>query len=165
MPPNTTAKGIFDKLAEVHYDASTLNKQQTLTRFYSYKTGVKQSPVQAFTEIQDLARSLNDMGIKMEEIAVVIEIVTSLPEGKYQAFKAAWDSVEKNSQTMSRLLARLKKLELGEKTDGDAEPEVVRAFHSKKAFPKNLRRGVHFAYTCLRRYKMWRLACRNAYMC
>ena len=30
---------------------------------------------------------------------------------------------------------------------------------------KNLRRGVHFAYTCLRRYKMWRLACRNAYIC
>jgi len=26
---------------------------------------------------------------------------------------------------------------------------------------KNLRRGVHVAYTCLRRYKMWRLADRN----
>jgi len=31
--------------------------------------------------------------------------------------------------------------------------------------PKNLRRGVHFAYTRLRRYKMWRLADRNVHTC
>ena len=39
-------------------------------------SGVKQSPVGAFTEIQDPARRLNEMRIKMERIAIVSQIVT-----------------------------------------------------------------------------------------
>lgn len=126
----TTSKQIFDKLSEIHSDTSELNKQQTLTRFYSYKTGPNQSPIQAYTEIQDLARSLNEMGVKTEEMAVVTKIVSSLPDDKYQAFKAAWDSVDEKSQTMSRLLARLKKMELTVKSATEVESDISKAFHS-----------------------------------
>ena len=126
-----SAKEVFDKLTEIHSDTSALNKQQTLTRFYKYKCGVNQSPVNAYTEIQDLARILNDMGVPVDDLAVVTKIVSSLPEEKYQAFKAAWDSVDEASQSMSRLLSRLKKLELTTKSSHEDEAELSRAYHSK----------------------------------
>lgn len=59
----TTAHEMWEKLKAINSDSSTLNKQHTLSKFYNYKINGNQSAVEAFVEIEDLSRSLNEMGI------------------------------------------------------------------------------------------------------
>jgi len=106
------AKEIWNKLESIHSDGSNLNKQHTLSKFFNYKVKNDFSVVEAYCEIEDLARSLNEMGIKMEEPTVVTKIVSSLPDERFHAFKKAWDSVAEDTQTMQNLLGRLRKEEL-----------------------------------------------------
>jgi len=89
-----TAKEMWDKLSSLHDDSSNLNKQNTLTKFLTYRIRPEDSIVKAYTEIEDLSRSLGEMGIPVTEPMVVTKIVSSLPDD-YQGFKQAWDIVDK----------------------------------------------------------------------
>jgi hypothetical protein len=131
----TTSKEMWDKLQGIHSDGSSLNKQHTLSKFFNYRISSAQSVVDAFSEVEDLARSLNEMGIKMEETTVVTKIVSSLPDEKFHAFKKAWDSVPEASQTMPALLGRLRKEELEftqqqAARDSETSHQKASAFHS-----------------------------------
>jgi hypothetical protein len=108
----STSKGVWDKLKQINSDASNLNRQHTLSKFFNYKIGPNQSVVDAYVEIEDLARSLNEMGTPMDPAAVVTKIVSALPDSQFNAFKKAWDSVPELEQTLDRLLSRLRKEEL-----------------------------------------------------
>jgi hypothetical protein len=46
-----------------------------------------------YTEIEQLRRSLQEMGVIIDEATAVTKIVSALPDGKYHSFKKAWDSV------------------------------------------------------------------------
>ncbi|CAG7824436.1 unnamed protein product, partial [Allacma fusca] len=106
-----------------------------MARFYNYKIAKSQSLVQAYVEIEDLARSLEAMGIPMGELSIVTKIVESLPEEKYQSFKDAWDSVDHQAQTMSNLLARLKKLELSRpNAPAEEDQQITKAFQSRSNY-------------------------------
>ena len=132
---STTAKEMFDKLEELNSDSSTLNKQRTLTSFFNYKVKTTTSIVTAFLEMEQLARSLNEMGVMMDETTVITKIVSSLPDAKYEAFKKAWDSVPDDKQSMRMLLARLKKEELEQQkvTEDDGKTsEKTTAFSSQQ---------------------------------
>jgi hypothetical protein len=128
------------KLTAIHSDASSLNKQHTLSKFFNYKIKNEDSVVEAYNEIKELARCLNEMGIKMDDTTVVTKIVSSLPNEKYHAFKKAWDSVPDASQTMPTLMGRLRKEELEAKEatnqhEAEAVHQRVTAFaaNSKKS--------------------------------
>jgi len=110
---------IWKKLESIHSDVSSLNKQHTLAKFFNFKIGNNKPIIEAYSEIEELARCLNEMGIKMDETAVVTKIVSSLPDDKFHAFKKAWDSVAETSQTMPMLLGRLRKEELESKQNED----------------------------------------------
>jgi hypothetical protein len=128
----STAKELWDKLAAIHSDASSLNKQNTLSKFFNFKTKNEDSVVEAFTEIEELSRCLNEMGVPMGETMVVTKIVSSLPDDKFHAFKKAWDSVPEASQTMPMLMGRLRKEELESKQFHETQSTEV---HQKaKAF-------------------------------
>jgi len=62
----TTIHAIWTKLEPIHSDESSLNKQHTLSRFFNYQVGPNISVLDAYSEKEDLARCLNEMGIKME---------------------------------------------------------------------------------------------------
>jgi len=66
----------------------------------------------AYVEMEQLAKSLNEMDVTIDDTIIITRIVSSLPDDKFLAFKKAWDSVPENHQAMEMLLARLKKEEL-----------------------------------------------------
>ena len=111
----TTSKEIFDRLKDVNSDSSSLNKQHTLTSFLNYKIAKSQSVISAYMEVEQLARSLNEMNVAIDDQTVMTKIVSSLPEEKFNAFKQAWDSVPEATQSMPMLLSRLRKAELERK--------------------------------------------------
>lgn len=123
----TTSSEIWEKLKNINSDSSVLNKQHTLTKFYNYKTTTSQSAVDAYTEVERLARALKEMGLPVDESMVVTKIVSSLPNEKYLAFKKAWDSVAEASQSMEVLLSRLRKEELeNQQCEEKGEKEIGR---------------------------------------
>ncbi|OXA36504.1 hypothetical protein Fcan01_28731, partial [Folsomia candida] len=87
-----SAKTTWEKIAEVNSDASILNVQRTLTRFYNFKISEDRSAVEACGELEELARALKEMGNPVTAQALVIKAVSSLPESKFHAFKRAWGS-------------------------------------------------------------------------
>ncbi|OXA48994.1 Copia protein [Folsomia candida] len=131
-----TSKAMFDKLKSINSDSSSLNKQHTMARFFNYKIGKSQSLIEAFAEVEELGRRLNEMGVVMPEASIVTKIVSSLPDEEYNAFKKAWDSVPDKDQSMIMLLARLKKEELERKESKPAatNQDAAKAFltHDQK---------------------------------
>jgi hypothetical protein len=129
-----TSHEIFEKLKSIHSDASSLNKQHTLTSFFNFKVKPDQSLTAAFTEIERLARSLNEMGVTIDETRTVTKIVSALPE-ELNAFKKAWDSVPSASQTMSMLFPASRKKSWRRKSSepaatGRRNPRKPRTTHS-----------------------------------
>jgi hypothetical protein len=118
----TTSKEMFDRLKDVNSDSSSLNKQHTLSSFLNYKVTQGQSVIAAYMEVEQLARSLNEMGVAMDETTVITKIVSSLPDAQFNAFKKAWDSVPEATQSMTMLLARLRKEELERKQAEKSNP-------------------------------------------
>ena len=70
---------MFDRLKLANSDSSSLNKQHTLSRFMSYTLDKDQSPVQGIAEIEELARSLDEIGLKQAEETIVTKIVSCFP--------------------------------------------------------------------------------------
>jgi hypothetical protein len=133
-----SSKAMFDRLKDVNSDSSSLNKQHTLMKFMSYSMDKHQSPVQAMVEIEQLARSLQEMGCGMPEEGIITKIVSSLPK-QYSAFQTAWDSVSPSEQTRPNLLARLRKEELrtrseAEKEDDEDSSSSTRAFKMDSSY-------------------------------
>lgn len=123
---------MWDTLKGIHSDSSALNKQGTLSAFLTYEVKSGQSLVEAYTEIEKLSRSLNEMGATNDETTTVTKIVSSLPN-VHKAFKKAWDSVPAASQTIPMLLSRLKKEDLEKKLSTSQKDSVdeVQAFQSQ----------------------------------
>ncbi|ODM88300.1 Retrovirus-related Pol polyprotein from transposon TNT 1-94 [Orchesella cincta] len=121
---------MMKKLESVNADHSMLNKQHTLSRFFAYKIKASDDVLEAYRDIEELARSLNEMKVKIDPAMVVCKIVSSLPDEIYQAFKKAWDSVPEKEQSTENLLARLRKesLELKEKNKEQKDSEKAAAY-------------------------------------
>jgi len=132
----STSKEMFNKLRDVNADNSTLNKQHTLTTFLNYSIKGNSSVVAAYLEVEQLARNLNDMGVNIDEVTTVTKIVSCLPENSFHAFKKAWDSVPEVNQTMTMLLARLKKEELSNKTDSNEQKVQTMAYAAFNKHPQ-----------------------------
>ena len=82
-----TAKEIYDKLKAIHSDSSSLNKQNTLTKFFNYQHRKGASLIETYTEVERLARHLNIMGVSIDSQTTVTKIVSSLPDTPHLSFK------------------------------------------------------------------------------
>ena len=144
-----SAKAMFDKLVLANSDSSSLNKQHTLMKFMNYSIEKNESPVAAMVEIEGLARSLEEIGLKQAEETVVTKIVSCLPK-QYAAFQTAWDSVDPNQQTLVNLQSRLKKEEFRMKTTAaedvaEDEAKQTTAFRfggTKTSEQKYMKKGI-----------------------
>jgi len=145
-----SSKAMWDKLKLVHSDASAYNRQLTQSKFFAYKIKDEQSIVEAYGEIETLARKMKTMNIGLEDCTIIAKIVSALPE-KYIGFKKAWDSVPDADQTMPRLLARLKKEEL-EMKNSSSEPKeetaTAIAFSTKKNAPNKTPKKKGECFSC-----------------
>lgn len=130
-----TAKEFYDRLKSIHSDSSVLNKQHTMSAFFSYRMSPDQSILEGFTDIETLALNLNSMGIKIDESMIVSKIVSSLPDVPYLPFKKSWDSVPDSDQTLSRLHTRLKKEQFETKQLQHDDSHSVALAANGKRFP------------------------------
>lgn len=55
------------------------------------------SVVQHMAKVRNMARTLNDVGEQISEIAIMAKILVSLPT-KFNALKTAWDRISAASQ-------------------------------------------------------------------
>jgi hypothetical protein len=124
----TYSKEIWDKLAEANSDCSILNRNHTLKAFLNYRMKTGQSSISAYMELQNMARSLNELKPgAIDEATTITQIVSILPDKHYFAFKKAWDSVPEETQSMPMLLARLRKEDLELRQKEEQEEETTQA--------------------------------------
>jgi len=123
ITPCTSSKEMWDKLENIHSDSILFNQQQTLAAFLNYKMKPNSKLVDAYTEVESLARSLNQIGLPTAPAMVIMKIVTALPNENI-VLKKAWASVAPGDQTMENLLARLRQ--------EDNEMKIAAAENKKK---------------------------------
>ena len=104
-----TSPEIWAKLVKMHSNASMQNKDLTMSKFFGFKIKEDDSVTDAYTEIEALARSLEIMGLKIEEEMIVSRIMQALPKKKFNVFKKSWDS--EADKSMANLYTRLQKEE------------------------------------------------------
>ena len=129
-----TSHAMWEKLKNIHSDHSQLNKNQTLAKFLNYRVRSGQSVVEAFIEIEELARSLKEMGNEQSEETTMMIVLSSLPEPRFTMFKKAWHSVAEEEQSMERLLSRLRLEELEAKGKVETVAEEKASSSSSAAF-------------------------------
>lgn len=128
---HSTAKEIWDKLKKMYDDSSSLNKEETQSKFFGLKMKEDQSPVEGMEEIEKLATALASLGVAQADSSIISRVLTALPS-KYENFILAWDSVSQTDKTRENLHMRLKKLESMEREkaasasgDGDTNTQNV----------------------------------------
>ncbi|CAL8083547.1 unnamed protein product [Orchesella dallaii] len=84
-----------DKSMSINSDSSTLNKHNTMARSTA-----------AYREIERLCRSLQEMGVKIEESMAISRIVSSFDNAKHGAFRKAWDWERRKNLKCDRKMQR-----------------------------------------------------------
>lgn len=108
----TTAQEVWSKLATMYESTSGENKSLIWQQFYQVQT--KESPLKAMCEIQSLAAQFTNLGVKVDDEAIVARVLSSMLDERYRQFREAWRSVESKKQKSGLLLSRLKIWELEE---------------------------------------------------
>ena len=112
------ADEVFTSLKKVYSDASELNVQTTLQKFFSFKINENESAVEGALKIESLALSLKEMNEEVGNKMLIGRIVSALPSQRFGNFVEAWKSVAASEQTVENLLARIKNIELQQKLEG-----------------------------------------------
>ena len=118
----SNADDVFKALKKVYSDASELNVQTTLQKFFSFKINENESAVEGALKIESLALSLKEMNEPVGNKMLIGRIVSALPPQRFGNFVEAWKSVAVSEQTTENLLARIKNIELQQKLDGKFAP-------------------------------------------
>ena len=85
--------------------------------------------------VEEMAKKLEDLGEPLSEKQIITKLISSLPE-KYRYFESAWDSVAKDGQTRTNLIARLFKEESTRETKGEPSEAFVARTKSVTPFSK-----------------------------
>lgn len=101
-----TAKEVWDGLAQVHEEKSSVNKVQLQKEFYDSKMSPGTKVSTYVTHIKYLARQLEDSGEKVSEDSLTAKIVSGLTDD-YRHLVSSWMGTPDNERTYERLLARL----------------------------------------------------------
>src|SRR5271156_4842052 len=110
-----TSKEMWEKLASIYSDSSVLNRQHLTTSFLNYKAKKNATPIEIYTDLEAMARHLNELGVVTDEAWTISRIVHALPDEQHYAFKKAWASVPTADQSMVHLLSRLRTEQLESK--------------------------------------------------
>lgn len=105
-----TANEMWVRLSSLYELRDKTTVHLLLQRFFDYKMEESMTIGQHVSKIEEMARKLEDLGHKQEEVAIVTKTLHSLPSS-YRYVISAWDSMPSDQQTMANLLPRLLKEE------------------------------------------------------
>lgn len=134
-----TAAEMWTRLESLYELKNPTSKHLLLQRFFEYKMDKDTSVAQHVARIEEMARQLEDLGHKQEEVTLVTKVLHSLP-ASFRNLISAWDSVPEEEQTMKNLLPRLMKEELLNKGMAGLQLDDVdtgSALYSNGKRPKN----------------------------
>ncbi|XP_019700262.1 uncharacterized protein LOC109504512 [Harpegnathos saltator] len=106
-----TSNEIWSRLESVYEQKNETSVHLLLVRIFEYKMDPNKMTVsEHVSNVEQMARQLEDLGHKQDEITVITKILHSLP-ASFRSMISAWDSVSRNEQTLANLLSRLMKEE------------------------------------------------------
>lgn len=106
-----TAAEIWSRLKSLYELKNATSKHLLLQKFFEYKMDKDTSVAQHVARIEEMARQLEDLGHKQEEVTLITKVLHSLPPS-FRNLISAWDSLPEQEQTMKNLPPRLMKEEL-----------------------------------------------------
>lgn len=106
-----TSTEMWTRLESLYELKNATSKHLLLQKFFEYKMDKDNSVAQHVAKIEEMARQLEDLGHKQEEVTLITKVLHSLPSS-FRNLISAWDSLPEQEQTMENLLPRLMKEEL-----------------------------------------------------
>lgn len=106
-----TSAEMWNRLESLYELKNATSKHLLLQKFFEYKMDNDSSVAQHVAKIEEMARQLEELGHKQEEVTLITKVLHSLPSS-FRNLISAWDSVPEGEQTMKNLLPRLMKEEL-----------------------------------------------------
>lgn len=105
-----TAHEMWTRLSSLYELRDKTTVHLLLQKFFDYRMEEGMTVGQHIAKIEEMARKLEDLGHKQEEVAIVTKVLHSLLSN-YRHVISAWDSMPDDKQTMANLLPRLLKEE------------------------------------------------------
>lgn len=105
-----TASEMWARLSSLYELRDKTTVYLLLQRFFDYRMEEGMTIGQHVSKIEEMARKLEDLGHKQDEVAIVTKTLHSLPSN-YRHVISASDSIPSDQQTMANLLPRLLKEE------------------------------------------------------
>ena len=102
----TTARAMWLKLESVYEAKSRESIHMLQQRFYMFSMDPADDVATHISKLQAVVQQLADVGEKISDSMIVTKILLTLPE-KYHHFYSAWESTDKDSQTLENLTSRL----------------------------------------------------------
>lgn len=102
-----TAREIWERLRQEYVEKSSTSLQMLLTEYFSYKKESEKSISEYVAKIDGMAAKLRDMGNDQTEAAILVRIITGLPD-EYQDMIRIWNMTPVAFQTRDMLIKNLK---------------------------------------------------------
>lgn len=114
-----TSNEIWTRLEALYEQKNETSVHLLLARFFEYKMDPNKMTVsEHVSNVEQMARQLEDVGHKQDETTIITKILHSLPVS-FRSVISAWDSVPRNEQRLANLLPRLMKEEQLAKSFGE----------------------------------------------
>jgi len=132
-----TSHDMWKSIEATFSDKSEFTRQCLMNQFFSYEASESKPLGEIYREVVDIASNLRSKGEQISDMSIVTKIVSSLPDSKYKYFKASWDSVPAENQTLTYLQLRLRKQDqLMELERGRKKETPKAAYNLNKSFNK-----------------------------
>lgn len=138
-----TSNEIWSRFEALYEQKNETSVHLLLAKFFEYKMDPnKMSVSEHVSNVEQMARQLEDLGHKQDETTIITKILHSLP-ANFRSMISAWDSVSKNEQTLVNLLPRLMKEEQLARSFGElkvsGDDESVALYMKKSKHVKKLK--------------------------
>ncbi|XP_055910527.1 uncharacterized protein LOC129944890 [Eupeodes corollae] len=128
-----SAAKMWTKLSFIYEQKSGVSLSTLQQKFYEYRKSEDDNMASHISDIEQMAKQLEELGAPMAESAIITKIICSLPS-QFKHFISAWDSVAQSEQTFQNLSQRLMKEEmlLFEKPSDDSATDHQALIHYNK---------------------------------
>lgn len=106
-----TSTEMWNQLESLYELENATSKHLLLQNFFEYKMDNNISVAQHVVKIEEIAKQLEDLNHKQDEITLITKVLHSLLSS-FRGLISAWDLVPEEKQTMKNLLSRLMKKKL-----------------------------------------------------
>lgn len=122
-----TSSDMWTKLISIFEQTDEIAKSQLQQKFFSFKKDTRDDMATHFSKMELLVHQMNGMQLAVDDTMVMTKLLMTLPS-EYRHFVSAWESTQKNMQTLTNLKSRW----LIEEGRFNVEPETGDALFMKK---------------------------------